>query len=1290
MQSFNAFYSALKQCLISDRYPILQKMRRAESLQRQQKPIEKLLAEIEKALQLSQEKAQARLARLPRPHFDLSLPVNEKREIIQTAISRHQVVIICGETGSGKTTQIPKICLELGRGVCGKIGHTQPRRLATRAVASRLAQELGATDLVGYKVRFTENSAPHNLIKVMTDGILLAETQSDRFLSEYDTIIIDEAHERSLNIDFLLGYLKTLLPKRQDLKLIITSATIDAERFAAHFDQAPVIEVSGRTYPVDIHYRPLISQDEDGREVEMEEAIVDAVDELWRKGPGDILVFLPGEREIRDTADQLRRHIKQAEILPLFARLSHEDQQRIFHRSGGRRIVLSTNVAETSLTVPGIRYVIDSGLVRINRYSPRAKIEQLQVEKTSQASARQRAGRCGRVSAGVCIRLFDEADFLARPAFTDPEILRSSLAAVILRMQSLRMQNIEDFPFIDHPSNRQITDGYQQLHELGAIDQHKALTPVGQALAHLPVDPRIGRMLLAANEMRCLTEILQIASALSIQDPRERPTDAREAADRAHQRFNDEKSDFLSYLNIWHFFNEALRDKTSNRQLINLCHEHFLSYLRLREWRDLHGQLKEIAQEMGWRLNETPADYAAIHQALLTGLLSQIGMKQPEADQYLGARDIKFHIFPGSGLKKSRPKWIVAALLMETSRLYAYCVASIDPAWLERIAAHLVKHHYYDPHWEDKGAQIVASERITLFGLPIVNQRRVHYGSIDPTEARRIFIEEALVRQRLRTRAGFFKHNHALISEVEELEHKARRQDVLVDEHLLFTFYDEKIPADVVNGQSFEAWFKKTAEPERQKLFLDKTFLMQHAATHITEMQFPETLMVDGITLPLCYHFEPGHIMDGVTVSLPLYLLNQISREPFEWLVPGLLREKLNWLIKSLPKPLRRACVPIPDFVTRLLEKLDTFDQQAALLPQLVAYLNRDTGLTLSAANFAIADLPAHLVMNFDIVDEGGHSLATGRDLYQLQQQLGEAAQMTFRDHADFERTDIRSWDFGDLPEALTFSHGSQTLTGYPALVDEGEACALRLMDTAHEAQAATRRGVIRLIQFDLKEHMKQLAKVSPQLTQIALQLRPAMSAEQLQQDLIQAICDRAFIGEDPLPRTEKAYQTQRERARARQPAVRDAMMQTLTNVAQHYHTLRTLLQQPHRLQKPLQTQLQHLVYPGFLGQTPYAQLAHLPRYLQAIKVRWEKYPDNPARDSKHAEEITRLWTRWEQTCKAWQETGRDITPLLPFRWLLEELRVSLFAQALRTPMPVSVKRLEKSWADSIQAAGTP
>ncbi len=1292
-----AFKAALSDCLLRDRHGLRRQIRDLEDKLRKNQPADRLEADIAARIERSSARVAARRASLPTPTFEMDLPVNQKRETIRDTIAAHQVVIICGETGSGKTTQLPKICLELGRGVHGLIGHTQPRRLAARSVATRIAQELGSElgEHVGFKVRFTDKLSERSVIKLMTDGILLAETQTDRYLEAYDTIIIDEAHERSLNIDFMLGYLKQLLPRRPDLKVIITSATIDAERFSEHFDKAPVIEVSGRTFPVEIRYRPLKERDEDEREMEMEDAVVEAASELSRQGSGDMLVFLPGEREIRETAEKLRKaRLSGYEILPLFARLSNEDQQKIFKPSGGRRIVLATNVAETSLTVPGIRYVIDTGLARINRYSPRAKVEQLQVEKISQAAARQRAGRCGRVEAGICVRLYGEDDFLARPAFTDPEIVRSNLAAVILRMAALKLGRVDDFPFIEPPSSRLVADGYQVLTELGAVDDKSELTHVGKELARIPVDPRVGRMLLAANERGCLEQMLIIASALSIQDPRERPFEARDAAERAQARFADERSDFLSFLNLWHFFDEALKHKSSNRQVVNLCHEHFLSWMRMREWRELHGQLREIANEMGLKTrNEVSEDvsgltpkqrqarealhYENLHKALLTGLIGNVGMKSLESEDYLGARGGHFLIFPGSGLKKAKPKWLVASELVETTRLYARCVGRIEPEWIESLAPHLVKYHYFDPHWEKSRGEVVASERVTLFGLTLVPRRPVSYGRIAPQEAHELFIRGALVAMDYVTRAPFFQRNQQLIREVEQLEHKARRQDVLVDEEALYAFYQERLPASIVDAASFEAWRAEVEKTDPKRLFMTREELMRHAAQHVTENQFPEWLDHEDGRLRLKYRFEPGHALDGVTVDVPLAILNRLTPDRFDWLVPGMIREKLQALIKSLRKELRRACVPVPDFVTRFLSSGP--DQQLALLPQLVAFVKRETGAKVSEEDFATDTVPDHLRFNFRIIDDGKQEIGMDRDLAALQRQLGQAAQLTFRDASlDIERDDVKSWDFGDLPASLQFARGRQQLTGYPALSLEEDRVAIRLFDTREAADIAHRGGVVRLLQLQLKEQMKQLGKGVPGITQIGLQLRSVCNVDELMADALQAICDRAFIGEDELPRNEKSFNEQKARARTRLPAVTQAVTQYLNQIAGEYLPLTQKLAR-HKLGNELKQQLDRLVYRGFLTATPWSHLPQLPRYMKAMSLRMDKQTANPQRDGQRGAEIRQLWDMWQA------RTSSEETPsaaLAEFRWHIEELRVSLFAQELKTPYPVSLKRLQKLWSE--------
>lgn len=1326
----------LPDCMLTDRFPLKRRLQQARALIQQQKPVGNSLADIARKIEVSQQRIKTRLSLLPKPEYPLELPVSARKDEIAQAILKNQVVIVCGETGSGKTTQLPKICLQLGRGVAGLIGHTQPRRIAARSVASRIAQELASPlgDVVGYKVRFNDKVSDKNFIKLMTDGILLAETQSDKFLNAYDTIIIDEAHERSLNIDFLLGYLKQLLPKRPDLKVIVTSATIDAERFSSHFGGAPVIEVSGRTYPVEVRYRPLgkagfagkeISADDDDFDIELlgqdvmgvkrkarmesrwleedeeeeaiEEAILDTADDLMRQGDGDILVFLPGEREIRDTADHLRKYqgrspkLRTIEILPLFARLSIEDQQKIFKLGGQRRIVLATNVAETSLTVPGIKYVIDAGLARVNRYSPRAKVEQLQIEKISQAAAKQRAGRCGRVSNGICVRLYSEEDFNNRPAFTDPEILRSSLASVILRMADLRLGDVAQFPFIEAPSSRLISDGYQLLQELGAVNEQREITELGRQMARLPLDPRVARMILSAKREGCLKEILIIASVLSIQDPRERPMDKREAADQAHAKFHAEHSDFMSYLKIWDWAENAFKNKKSNKELLNQCHQNFLSFLRLKEWRELYAQLLEIVEEMELKLNEKEATYDQVHRALLSGLLGNIGFKDGESDTYAGARGIRFTVAPGSSLKKSRPKWVMAAELVDTTKLYARCVAKIEPDWIEPLARGLTQSHFTDPRWDRKMGMVNAWERVSLYGLTIIPKRRVHYGPINPAESREIFIREALANMDFDTKARFFQENGRLISEVEELEHKARRQDVLVDEHQLFAFYDAKIPADIVNAASFEKWRESAEKLNPKLLYLTRDDLMRHGADAITAVQFPEKMLLDGVDVPLKYRFEPGHVLDGVTAIIPLALLNQLDPTATEWLVPGMLREKLTYLIKALPKAFRRVCVPVPEFVTGFLEK-NTVGTKP-ILQSLADYILQKTTLKVSMADWG--EIPAHLLMNFSVVDDAGLELAMGRDWHLLKKQLGSAAQLTFRKGSpdsvkQLEKTGLKQWDFGDLPETLSFERDGRNMTGYPALEDQGESVAVKLFDTATDAEVNLRKGICRLMRFELKEQMKQLEKNLPNFNQYALTLRNVMSPDQLREDLIATIVDRAFIGEDELPRTNDAFMKLKQRARARLPAVTDAVTRQVQQIANEYQLLlNQQVKMPatvNRLKKDVEQQMQNLVYQNCFSQTPWQYLQHLPRYLKALRLRIEKHPNNPERDGKNAASVGLIWQKWQDKITVLQDAHLNISAeIQDFRWLIEELRVSLFAQELKTPFPVSIKRLEKTWVDISQ-----
>jgi len=1241
-----------------------------------------------------------RLRNLPQPAYPDDLPVVAMRAEIRRAIAENQVVIICGETGSGKTTQLPKICLELQRGVTGLIGHTQPRRIAARTVATRIAQELKTPlgHAVGYKVRFSDKLSANSYIKLMTDGILLAETQGDRELRAYDTLIIDEAHERSLNIDFLLGYLKRLMPRRPDLKIIVTSATIDATRFAQHFvidgKPAPVIEVSGRTYPVEVRYHPLTSplpsgegagvrgRDED---IDMEQAIVDAVAELWReRAGGDVLVFLPGEREIREAAEALRKnHPRGAEILPLYARLSFEEQDRVFKSGGARRIVLATNVAETSLTVPGIHYVVDTGLARINRYSYRNKVEQLQIEKIARASADQRAGRCGRVAAGVAIRLYAEDDYAARPQYTDPEILRSSLAHVILRMKALRIGDVEDFPFLEAPTSRMIADGYQLLAELGAVDADKALTPVGWQLAKFPIDPRIARMIIAAKQENCLNEVLIIASALSVQDPRERPFDKAEAADRAHAQFIDDKSDFMAYLKLWQFFNDAIEHKKSNSRLAQELAAQFLSQRRLREWRDIHSQLASLVAELGMQANEIPAKPEQIHRALLAGLLGNIGFKNEEGE-YLGARGIKFTIFPGSGLRKAQPKWVMAGELVDTARLYARSVARIEPEWIEPLARDLVDRHYFDPHWERERAMVTAFERVTLYGITIVPKRRVHYGAINPQESREIFIRQALVAGDYATQSKFIQQNQILIKEVQELEHKARKRDVLVSDEAIFAFYDALIPQDIVNGAGFEKWRKEAEQKNAAHLLLTRDYLMRHAAEDITEAQFPDSLHAGEFDVPLKYRFDPGHALDGITATVPLALLNKLDAAAFDWLVPGMVRDKVAFAFKALPKNWRRSLTPPSEHVTRFLQ---TEGSAQGLLGDAVArYASRAAGTPLARDEVAAIDYPPHLRCNYRVIDESGRELAQGRDLAALKAQLGEAAQLTFSTTTTgIERKDIRTWDFGELPQTLTFTRGGRKVTGYPALADEGDSVAIQLFDVEAAAQASMRAGVVRLMRLTLKEQLRQLDKNLRGFEQAALQLRSVANVDELRADLVSAICDRAFIGDDELPRGLKAFEEQVKRARTRLPAVNEAACRIFTTIALEHHQLSLALGAAKgtvaRAANDIRAQLQRLVYRGFFSATPWPQLSQLPRYLQAMRMRLAKFPANAERDAKHAASIAQLWGRYEMRLDQQQKAGMVDPRLLEFRWHIEELRVSLYAQELKTPYPVSYKRLDKLWS---------
>ena len=1312
---------------------------------------------------------------IPPITFPEALPVSGRREEIARAIAQNQVVIVCGETGSGKTTQLPKICLELGRGLgaggSGLIGHTQPRRIAASATGRRIAEELGTPfgEVVGYKVRFTDNLSPGASVKLMTDGILLAETQTDPLLKAYDTLIIDEAHERSLNIDFLLGYLKEILVKRPDLKLIVTSATIDADRFARHFGRddkpAPVIEVSGRLYPVEVRYRPVAedspavkaaegsssasreSRDRPKTQRETDrdlmEAIVDAVDELCREGPGDVLVFLPGEREIRDAAEALRKHHPpHTEILPLFARLSAAEQERVFRTSNARRIVLATNVAETSLTVPGIRYVVDTGLARVKRYSYRNKVEQLQVESISQAAANQRAGRCGRVADGICIRLYEESDYQGRVRFTDPEILRSSLASVILRMKSLHLTAIETFPFIEPPPGRAIADGYQLLNELGAVDDDNQLTPLGRELARLPLDPRVGRMILAARDQQALKEVLIIASALSVQDPRDRPIEAQEQADQAHRRFADERSEFLQWLKIWNWFEEAIAHKKSNRQLQDECRKNFLSQLRLREWRDVHSQLLTVVREHGWRLNEAEATFEQIHLALLTGLLGNIGLKADDEPYFLGARSIKFYLWPGSALVKKAGKWVMAAELVETSRLYARCIAKIEPEWIEKIGEHLLKKSLSEPHWEKRAAQVSAFERAVLYGLPIYHRRRVSFGKQDPARARELFIRGALVEGEFDTKLAFFAHNRKLLADIEQLEHKSRRQDVLVDDELIFGFYDQALPKGIYTGASFERWYrdevKKSGQPEDKLrlLYLSRDDLMRHEAAGVTTDLFPKRMTMAGVEMALTYHFEPGSPRDGVTLAVPLYALNQVDARRCEWLVPGMLKEKTQLLLKSLPQKLRRHCVPLPEFAAGFVERHSGPRFGAGgLLETLIADVREQTQVAMTQSDFKLETLTPHLFMNFKVVDEHGRQLAMGRNMSQLRAELGGQAQQHFQKIASgaagvaladagggggvavgaqaggaagaasgavsrgkgttapgpqtapqegaagtalYEK--LTTWNFGKLPELLEIRRGGQTLFGYPALVDRGTHCDVEVFDSPDEAARIHRAGLRRLFALQLKEPIKYLEKNLPGLREMAMQFMPRGTQEELRDQLIDTALDRACL-QDPLPADDVSFHTRRDEGRSRLTLLAQEIARLVGQILTEYATVTKKLVQAKSFaaaHADMQNQLDGLIGKRFVVDTPYAQLAHFPRYLKGIALRIDKLKADSARDARQFAEFHPLLQNYQ---RALAQRGGVLDPRLSeFRWLLEELRISLFAQELRTPMPVSVKRLYKVW----------
>lgn len=1263
-------------------------------------------------------KAQAKTSETPLPFtitYPEDLPVSARRADIAQAINDHQVVIVSGETGSGKTTQIPKICLELGRGRDKTIGHTQPRRIAATSVAHRIAEELGTPigQWVGYQIRFDDKSSKDTAIKLMTDGILLAETQRDPMLRQYDTIIIDEAHERSLNIDFLLGFLYRLVQKRSDLKLIITSATIDAEKFSQHFTikgkPAPVIDVSGRLYPVEIRYRPVLDDDQQGPaeqaqqtagqaggqddDRDLNDAILDAVNECRRHGDGDVLVFLPGEREIREAAQYLRRQEwVGVEVLPLYARLNHAEQRRIFHPTGqARRIVLATNVAETSVTVPGIRFVVDSGLARIKRYSLRNKIEQLRIEPISQASANQRAGRCGRLGPGVCIRLYSEDDFNQRPEFTDPEILRSSLASVILRLKSLRVDDVEHFPFVDPPSGRAIADGFQILDEVGALNERGRLTRIGRTLSRWPLDPRIGRMVIAGQRFDCLAEVLVIAAALSVQDPRDRSIERREQAERAHQRFVHPRSEFLSYLNMWQWYAELVKSRLSRRALARRLREQLLSPLRFREWREVYKQLSTLVREQNWRINQSEATYEQVHKALLSGLLSQIGYRTEDGRLYQGTRELRFYIHPGSTLGRRGGAWVLAGEIVQTTQVFARCVARIEPEWVESVAGRFIRKSWSAARWEKRNGRVVADERGMLFGLLIYQGRRVHYGRINPVEAREIFIRQGLVPADMHSRLDFLRHNRRLIQQIEQLEHRSRRPDILVDEQHIYEFYDALTPADVYQTATLERWYRRLPKDQQQALFLSRERLMQHSAQEVTAEVYPREINYEGLSLRLSYHFEPGSVRDGVTCEVPLFHLNQLTDAPLQWLVPGLLKEKVEALLRSLPLRYRRVCVPIPDYVEGFYKRHFEMALQPnqSLVDALIADIWQQKRVRVPANEFKVDELPAHLFMNLHVVDEKGRFLAGGRDLSALQAEFSQKAQEQFQEVASkdqaietqFGDEQFSSWGFGQWQDELGLQKGRQSVVGYPALQDKGNYCQIVLLDDADKAKAVHRQGLKRLILLQMKDAERyQRRQLQKDIMPLALQFRALGNQDELIDQIIDRAVELAALDE-PWPQNQEEFNERVRHARQSFNSACQDIIKLVGQILELWGEVQKALaanSQYESAHKDMQAQLQRLMHKRFLQQTSYQQLRHYPRYLRALLTRMDKLRTDPMRDQRWQGEIAPLELHYLEASA--QIDGPLPESLLAYRWQLEELRVSLFAEELRTPRPVSPKRLERAW----------
>ncbi|OCG26585.1 ATP-dependent RNA helicase HrpA [Gilliamella sp. wkB108] len=1244
---------------------------------------------------------QSRLLSFPKQiDFPDNLPVVEKKADIYEAIKNHQVVIIAGETGSGKTTQIPKICLELGLGLKGYIGHTQPRRLAARSVATRIAQELGTEigQIVGYKVRFSDHVNETTLIKLMTDGILLAEIQQDKLLLQYDTIIIDEAHERSLNIDFILGYLKQLLPKRPDLKVIITSATIDVERFSKHFNQAPIIEVSGRTFPVEVRYRPPY-YDENDNESEKNsnfQPIIDAIDELSNESHGDILIFLTGEREIRDLADSLNKlELRHTDILPLYARLSVSEQNRIFQSHTHRRIILATNVAETSLTVPGIKYVIDPGLARISRYSYRTKVQRLPIEPISQASANQRKGRCGRTSDGVCIRLYDEQDFLSRPEFTEPEILRTNLASVILQMTSLGLGDIAAFPFVESPDSKYIRDGIRLLEELGAIytkHQQYHLTEIGQILSQLPIDPRLARMLVEARRLACTKEIMIITAALSIQDPRERPFDKQQASDEKHRRFADKESDFISLINLWNYIKEQ-QNTLSGNQFRRLCQKEFLNYLRIREWQDVYTQIRQTIKQLAFPINSQVADYRSLHVALLSGLLSHVGMKELERHEYIGARNIKFAIFPNSALFKNQPKWCIASELVETSRLWGRTVAKIEADWIEPIAKQLVKYSYSEPRWSKKQGTTIANEKVTLFGLPIVASRLVNYSKIDPVLSRTLFIRHALVEGDWVTNHKFYKQNQKLIEEVEDLEHKSRRQDILIDDEDLFNFYEQRVDKTVISAKHFDTWWRKKQKSDPNFLDIEKNMLIRQSAQLFNLNDFPDFWYQDNLKLPLIYHFDIGHNRDGVTIKIPINVLNQIKNSSFDWQVPGFRHDLIVSLIKSLPKSLRRNLVPAPNYADAFLARISTTDQP--LLATLANEFRKMTGVKITEEDWQLDQIPDYLKMTFVIVDNDNKEIASGKDLTILKEQLKQQVQqalssLTSKKSVQLEQNNLTDWNFGSLPAIYEEKQKNYTVKAYPTIIDNQHSVSIKLIDNQQEQQRLTKLGIRRLLMLNIPSPIKYLHEKLPNKSKLGLYFNSFGTVLTLIDDCIACGVDHLIETNNQIIHNENQYHELLNYTKVH-------INETVVDIAKQVEAILTLHFAINKKLKgrvdlslafalsDIKKQLSCLVYKGFVSQTGYKRLNDIYRYLLAIEKRIEKLSANIAKDRQSMaiiEDVEKQYESWMNTLPEIQRIQEKVTNI---RWMIEELRVNLFAQQIGTPYPVSAKRI-KQQIDSVKS----